>query len=143
MEFKLKIFQKTKNILLILPGEIRRVLIVDKYFAVEGLGEFLVHEIGQLGLVGGEGGLLGDLEGRDDVGALCARVAIEKMGQFLCHFWGQNHIHVQGQRVVRQGGLPGHVTELVLGIVIPSPPLGVLFVGVNCPKSSNEVPSLQ
>ena len=87
MEFKLKIFLKTKNILLILPGEICRVLIVDKYFAVEGLGEFLVHEIGQLGLVGGESGLLGDLEGGDDVGALCARVAIEKMGQFLCHVY--------------------------------------------------------
>ena len=116
---------------------------MDKYFAVEGLGEFLVHEIGQLGLVGGEGGLLGDLEGRDDVGALCACVAIEKMGQFLCHVWGQNHIHVQGERVVSQGSLPSHVTELVLGIVIPSPPLGVLFVGVNCPKSSNEVTSLQ
>ena len=85
MEFKLKIFQKTKNILI--PGEIRRELIVDKYFAVERLGELLGHELRQLGLVGGEGGLVGELEGRDDEGALRARVAIEKTGQFLCHVY--------------------------------------------------------
>lgn len=87
MEFKLKIFQKTKNILI--PGEIRRELIVDKYFAVERLGELLGHELRQLGLVGGEGGLVGELEGRDDEGALRARVAIEKTGQLLCHVYNK------------------------------------------------------
>ena len=58
---------------------------MDEYLAVEGLGELLIHELRQLGLVGGEGGLGGHLEGGDDVGALGARVAIEKTGQFLCH----------------------------------------------------------
>ena len=51
---------------------------------------------------------------------------------------GEDHIHVEGECVVGEAGLPGHVTELVLGIVISSPPLGVLFVIVNGPKRRNE-----
>ncbi len=58
---------------------------MDEYLGVEGLGELLAHELRQLGFVGGEGGLGGQLEGRDDEGALGARVTIEKTGQLFCH----------------------------------------------------------
>ena len=51
---------------------------------------------------------------------------------------GEDYIHVEGECVVGEAGLPGHVTELVLGIVISSPPLRVLFVIVNGPKRRNE-----
>ena len=63
---------------------------------------------------------------------------IKKTFIFLSHTRGKDHIHVEGECVVGEAGLPGHVTELVLWIVTTSPPLGVIFVSVNCPKSSNE-----
>ena len=50
----------------------------------------------------------------------------------------EDHIYVERECVVSEAGLPGHVTELVLRIVISSPPLGVLFVSVNGPKTRNE-----
>ena len=66
--------------MLILPGEIRRELIMDEYFAVEGLGELLVQEADQLGLGGGEDSLVRELVGRDHEGALGTGVAVEKIG---------------------------------------------------------------
>ena len=116
---------------------------MKKYLAVEWLSFVPADQLSQLSLVSRAGGRLLDLVCRDDEGTLDTSVPIEELGQPRGHTcgvrnitslpysavptWGQDHVHVQGESVVGQTVVPGHVPHMVLRVVVASPPPGVLL----------------